>query len=315
MEQLDETVEVLDKHLEMSKKANIEARALNGSLNNLCASRQEIELELDAIENQKNRISVMEEQVGSVDEKLNLFDEAKEVFITVEERITDYNIFKEKFDDDYGEIQDRKKYIEDALLFIENSRLVAQKSNQKSEKLLQQVDRTELRQEHLNNNLQKLDLQAGKLESIKNKSQEIEARFEQMDGLMIDLEQKKLQILGMSNRFSEMEKSGENTLTELNSMFSEADEKIDKLTGFYNMVDVMLESRIAQEKEDYNLVSNNVKTAKSNQLKLPEHKQDGILSLYLNHKWKAELISERMKIDLALVKTVIANHARTTAKK
>ena len=134
-----------------------------------------------------------------------------------------------------------------------------------------------------------------------------------MDGLCVDFEQKQKQIAQMSSRLNDFKDKGGVLLEELSSMFSEGDERMERLSSFYQMVDATLEARMGQESEvlfdnfETKLPSKGKRKKGKNEA-LSEHKHDGILSLYLNHKWEAELIAERMKLDLPLVRTVIASH-------
>ena len=318
MQQLDESLHVLDQRLEAVHKESAGLAEFGQDIESLRASRRELDSELHILESQRKRLGETEKHLTAINEKMSLLGDAKQLALSIEKRVVHFNEFKENFDHYFGEFQERKQYIEEALEHIEKSRQKASLSNEQSQELLEKVQRTEARQGHLHDRLEQFELRASRLEAMQKQIKEVEIRFEQMDGLMIDLEQKQKQIGGMSQRFDDIKEKGEETIEELSSMFSEADEKIDKLTGFYHVVDTMIDSRLRQEEEDSavspSLPGSSKKSRKQKQGNLPDHKHDGILSLYLNHKWQPDLIAERMKIELSTVKAVIASHLNSSVK-
>ncbi|HBS03360.1 MAG TPA: hypothetical protein DEA96_00240, partial [Leptospiraceae bacterium] len=134
-----------------------------------------------------------------------------------------------------------------------------------------------------------------------------------------DLEAKQSQIGSMARKIESIQSSGEVVRTELESILSEADEKMDRLGAFYQTVDRMLEEaeRVHQMEEQFELsraesqrepATAGARKSRSNS-SLSDWKKEGILSLYLNHKWEPDLIAERMKLDPAVVKAVIASNS------
>lgn len=211
---------------------------------------------------------------------------------------------------------DRRKFVENAVRHIENSKNQAQNAGETAEKLMQKVERAELRQDHMQESIQSLESRANRLSGLEKEMQRVEARFEQMDGLLIDLEEKQKQIHAMGKRIEEMRESGDDVRQELESLVTEADEKMDRLTAFYQTVDALLDeaarfdSTGAEFSENLAPIQKGRGKAGNGKAPVPEHKRNGILSLYLNHKWDADLIAERMKIDPSVVRAVISSHSK-----
>ena len=304
IDQLDESMETLDKRLVFLQKENKHIDVYAKNFEKLRLGRKEVESELRILENQKERLHEIERQLQEIYDKMNFLSDARQMAIGIEKRAEEFVIFKDTFDQYFGSIQDRKNYIEEALSQIEKSRNESLQANRQAQNVLENMDRTELRQTHLNNRLEQFEVRANHLEGMQEKAKDIESRFEQMDGLMIDLEMKQKQIASMSQRFDGIRLQGNNCLEELNSMFTEADEKMDKLSSFYQMIDTMVETRLQQSNEDLRLST----PRKFQKEIISEEKKDGILSLHLNHKWSPELIADRMKLELPLVKTIIQSH-------
>ncbi len=306
--QLDATLEVMDAQLQEARKenANIEGYAQNFA--KMRSERKEVESELRLLETQRERMNEAQRQIAQVQDQMSSLGEAKRMAVSMEERIKYFHQFKESFDHYFGDMKAKSQYIEESLGLLENSRQEVLKASQSAAKLIDNVNRTELRQQHLHDRLQQFELRANALENMQNRVDAVEARFEQMDGLMLDLEQKQKQIGSMNQRFIEFSEKGKLHIEELNSLFAEADERMDKLTSFYQVLDTMVDSRMAKEAESAPPLRNERKSREDTET-LSQHKREGILSLYLNHKWEPELIAERMKLDLPLVRMVISKHA------
>jgi hypothetical protein len=103
----------------------------------------------------------------------------------------------------------------------------------------------------------------------------------------------------MSKRLSEISDKGGYIKNELESLVSEAIEKMDKLSAFYETVEKMLQEADRATKDSKEIPE------KKRQI-LDEWKKEGILTLYLKHKWDPELIAERLNIDISLVRAVIS---------
>ncbi len=310
----DDTLETLTERLNVAREENSKLDEYARNFEALRANRKELESELRLLENQRERMTEIEQiffnvekQAELLNEKFNSIDEAEELARKIEKRIVQFNEFKESFETYFGELGERRKFVENALLHIEKSRTQARQASELAETLVQQVERADLRQTDMRQGLQELETRANSLVRMEGQIQKVEARFEQMDGLLLDLDEKQKQISVMGKKVEEIRLSGEDVREELASLLGEADEKMDRLSAFYQTVEAMLDeaSRLGESAEEPGR-----KGRRAAGGTVPEYKRNGILSLYLNHKWEPDLIAERMKIDPSVVRAVIASHSK-----
>ncbi|MEQ9367057.1 MAG: hypothetical protein RIF32_22675 [Leptospirales bacterium] len=317
---LDETLEVLSGRLELAQQENSKLDEYVHNFETVRASRKEIESELRLLENQRERMTETEQQLFNVEKqleelhlKLSGLDRAEELAGKIEKRIVQFNDFKDSFEKYFGEMGERRKFVESAVHHIEASRDQARSASDTAVQLLKKVERVELRHEHMQEGLSDLENRATRLRGLESEIQRVEARFEQMDGLLIDLEEKQKQISVMARRVEELRDGGEETRQELASLVAESEEKMDRLTAFYETVDALVDQANRFDSTD-DLLDEKLtpvggrRGRKAAAQGVPEHKRNGILSLHLNHKWDADLIAERMKIDPSIVRAVIASH-------
>jgi chromosome segregation ATPase len=251
---------------------------------------------LDTVE---NRFSSLSDKIQEVEVKLVNIESADKIAERIEQRLLKFEEYRKAFEDFFKELTERRRYIENALRAIEKSRKEALEAGENAKELMQKLELFEIRKDNIQEELEALEKKVAELKDIDIKFKEIEARFEQIDVLMTDLEKKQSQISVMSKRLSEISDKGGYIKNELESLVSEAIEKMDKLSAFYETVEKMLQEADRATKDSKEIPE------KKRQI-LDEWKKEGILTLYLKHKWDPELIAERLNIDISLVRAVIS---------
>ena len=306
--QLENTLDIIHKKLDFAQKERMHIEEYIQNTESLRINRKEVESEIRLLESQRTRLTEAEKQMDLIQEKTASLGEVKELSLYIEKRIAHFNEFRQSFDQYFGEMRDRSAFIEKSLEQVEVTRNQFTLAEASMSKLTGTVERTEIRQNHLHEKLQKFETRAEGLESAYHKIQKVESRFEQMDGLMLDLEEKRKQISVMSNRVNEFEGKSNSTMKELDSTLAEADEKMNQLSSFYQLIEDLIDSKTNQNSETSSLQEKTVLSKKKKAEIISDHKKDGILSLYLNHKWSPELIAEKTRVDLSLVQVVISSH-------
>jgi len=314
---LDETLEVMTERVSMAKDENSHMDEFMRNFEQLKLNRKEIESELKSIESQKKRLLEVEERFESLEKesqditlKMTMLAEGEKIADRVEERIREMAEFQGTFDKYFSEMNERKNFIEKAVRYMEKARLQVKTAHDAADRMLSKVDRAEMRQEEIEKYLALVESRASMLKKMEEEIQKVESRFEQMDGLMTDLDGRQKQVGLMARKIEEVKTSGEEIKVEMESLLQEADEKMERLSAFYQTIDRILDSApdTSEDMLEVAALPAARKGRKSLAAGLPEWKKDGILSLYMNHKWDADLIAERMKIDPSIVKAVIASH-------
>lgn len=320
--QLDETVEILSDRLQLAREENGKLDEYVRNFEAVRSTRKELESELRALESQRIRLSEVDNQVKLIDQQLSelttkfhLLAESEEKAALAEERIQQLEEARATLDHYFEQLSDKRRFVENAIRYIEKSRVQAKGAGETAKKLLEKMERAEIRQTHINEEIQTLETRASSIKNMESEIQKVEARFEQMDGLMIDLEKKQSQIGAMFRRTDELKGRGEEIRTELESLLGEADEKMERLSAFYQTVETMVDNagmvtdgyETLPEAAAVPVGSGKGRNSKSAP-RLADWKRDSIMQLYLNHKWEADLIAEKMKLDPAIVRAVIQNH-------
>lgn len=314
VEQLDETIETLTERLNLAREENSRIDEYVRNFEALRLNRKEIESELRALEGQRERLMQAEQslfeldrQIEGVDQRLSAVHEAENLARQIEKRVHQFNEFKDSFEKYFGDLSERRSFIERALHRVEQTQKQAAQSSEAAEKLLGAVDRTDHRLEDMQQGLIELETRIAALTRMEKKIELVEARFEQMEGLLTDLGKKQQQIGVMAGRIDDIRQNGEELGKELGSLIQEAEEKMDRLSALYSTV----ESAVDQsDRATADAPDNGRRRRGPAAVSLNDQKRNGILSLYLNHKWEPDLIAERLRIDPAVVRTVIASHGK-----
>ena len=308
---IDEALSLLNDRLRDVRAENEKLESFSESVESLRAGRKEVEGELRLLESQRARLSETEQQLISVEKsmellggKVALLADSEDMAEDIDRKVVELNEMREEFDGYLRRINGEKEVLSAALEKIENSQNDAGELSARSTDLLTKIERADLRQKDIQENLRSLEKRFTDMRGMESQIHNVEARFEQMDGLLMDLEKKQNQIRTMSKRMEDIRHTGDDTKTELESLLGEADEKMDRLTAFYELLDKTMDSRL----DTHNETPKPVGKKKRSTSGLPDWKRDGILSLHLNHKWEADLIAERMKIEPSTVRAVIASH-------
>ncbi len=316
--QLDETVEILSDRLQLAREENGKIDEYVRNFEQMRISRKELENELRALESQRGRLNEVDSQVRMIDAQLSelttkfhLLAESEEKAAQAEERIIQLEEARLKLDHYFEQLGEKRRFVENAIRYIEKSRIQAKGVGETAKNLLEKMERAEIRQTHINEEIQTLETRASSIQNMEGEIQKVEARFEQMDGLLIDLEKKQSQIGAMFRRTEDLKTRGEEIRSELESLLSEADEKMDRLSAFYQTVENLVDSRLepgnVPEAMAVPVGAAAGRQTKKTGPRMADWKRDSIMQLYLNHKWEAELIAEKMKLDPAIVRAVISS--------
>ncbi len=304
---LDETLEVLADRLALAGEENRRMDDVVRNLESLRSSRKELESELRLLESQRGRLGEAEKHFEALESRLNGLqdrfldlDRAQKEAVALEGKLRSLQESRESLDRFFSDLGERKKFLENAVRYIEGSRQQALKAGESAEKLLETVGRAEMRQEDVGKQLSELESRAASLSKLDREFQKVEARFEQMDGLFSDLDSKQKQVAAMVRRTEEMRTGADRLREDLESIVSEADEKMERMSAFFQVVDQFL--------EEHPMDFSGQAERPSDSTGLSDVKRNGILSLYLNHKWEPDLIAERMRLEPAVVRAVIASH-------
>ncbi|MBX7057128.1 MAG: hypothetical protein K1X75_03610 [Leptospirales bacterium] len=316
VEQLDQTIETLSDRLALAREENSRIDEYVKNFESLRMSRKEIESELRALEGQRDRLMAaeqsffeLERQIDGVDQRLGAVRQAEDLARQIDKRVHQFNEFKDSFEKYYGELGERRQFVEKSLQRMEQAHKQSVQSAEEAQRLLASVDRADHRQSDLQQGLAELEARINGLNRMEKKIELVESRFEQMEGLFADLGEKQRQIGAMAGRVEEMRLSGEEVGKELGSLIQEADEKMDRLAALYHTV----ESAVDQSLHATEAPAEGPRRKRSPAAaSVADQKRNGILSLYINHKWDPELIAERLRIDPAIVRTVIASHNKSS---
>ena len=312
-EKLDETVEILSDRLDMAREENSKIDQYVRNLEAVRLSRKELERELQLLDVQRSKIADTEKYISNINgkveelhDRMDVISAGEQMADRMEERVIHLSEYKDSFEKFFIDMSEKKKYMENAIRFIEKSKQQVKDAKETAEKLLQKVERAEIRQIDMDQNLQTMESKTNLLNNMEDEIQKVEARFEQMEGLMKDMENRQKQIGTMNRRMEEIRTEGEDLKTEMESLLNEADEKMERLSAFFQTVEKMIDTKDTgvDSREDEMFDRSRKKSASG----VADWKREGILSLYLNHKWEPDLIADRMKIDPAVVRAVISSH-------
>lgn len=311
---LDEAVTALTARMNEARSERSEMDAFFSKLESLKEIRQKLEKEVGylterriLLDGAEDRFASLTGQIQELEARFATVEGADRVLERIEERMLKFDEYRKSFESFFRDLADRRKYFETTLNAVEKSKKEAADSATMAKGFLDQLERIDLRRDSAKKEVEALEKRVAGLQHMDREFQKVEARFEQMETLLTDLEQKQDQIATMSKKIGEIAKQSDYMRGELESLLSEAGEKMDRLSAFYETVDQMLhdadrasattESRTEPKPADRKKAAG-----------LEEWKKEGILSLYVNHKWEPELIAERMKIDVATVRSVIGTY-------
>lgn len=309
---LDETVEILTNRLRLAEEENKKLDEYVENFEAVRNGRREMEAELRSLQLQKDRIdetqrmiAAIHEQSKEIKERYGELENSEEIADRLEERMNTLVEMQADFEKSYSEIAEKKKLLEQTIRVMENSKKQAVEARQAAEALVARVDRAEFRQNEVDKHVEGMEVRVVKLGKLEKDIEKVESRFMQMEGLMTDLEEKQKQIGSMFRKIEEIQEHGEEIKTELESTVTEADEKMERLTAFFQTVERIVEENLDRTNE----AGTSREGRKSKKRAGAEAiRRESILSLHLNHKWDADLIADRLKMDAATVRAII-NHA------
>lgn len=314
---LDEAVQTLSRKLEEAREDRRRMEDFFGRVEGLRDIRENLEKEVGYLTERKILLDGAEErfhslsgQIQDLEARFATVEGADHVLERIEERMLKFEEYRRAFEAFFKDLADRRKYFETTLQAVEKSKKEAQDAATAARSSMGEMERIDIRKDSARKEIEDLEKRVAGLQHMDREFQRVEARFEQMETLLTDLEQKQDQIATMSKKIGEIARQSDFMRQELASLVSEAGEKMDRLSAFYETVDHMISEADHHTKEP-ETVRGSAQPAKGSSKKaggLEEWKKEGILSLYVNHKWEPELIAERMRLEVSVVRAVIASY-------
>lgn len=137
-----------------------------------------------------------------------------------------------------------------------------------------------------------------RIESLFRKKEEIrsvEAKFEKIEDLMVDLSERHKQISILQHRMEDLRAGAIVAKEDLEGLLGEADDKFEKLSGFLDAVGAV--------------TSGSGKSKDSSKDYLIQRKKATVLNLYHNFQWPAETIAEKLNLETGLVNTILQSES------
>ena len=125
----------------------------------------------------------------------------------------------------------------------------------------------------------------------------VEAKFDKVENLMMDLSTKHKQISTLSKRVETLKVDTEDMREGLEELLQEAEDKFQKLSDYLHHVEAFTETH-----KSITVPKSNSKESKNENLK---KKKATIINLYENYAWSPEVISEKLNMDLSLVEEIL----------
>ncbi|EKO16075.1 SpiroCoCo family coiled-coil protein [Leptospira kirschneri] len=155
------------------------------------------------------------------------------------------------------------------------------------------VEILEAREKEIAETVRKTD---DRIESLFRKKEEIrsvEAKFEKIEDLMVDLSERHKQISTLQHRMEDLKNGAMVVKDDLEGLLGEADDKFEKLSGFLDAVGNVTSGKSKDSSKDH----------------LIQRKKATVLNLYHNFQWPAETIAEKLNLETGLVNTILQSES------
>jgi chromosome segregation ATPase len=300
--ELDSKIGELKNNLQLVNSENDKVDEFMERLSGLKDMRKDLEAEISKVE---KRQKVIDEFEGSLSTVLNLSDSVTAKIKGLEnnrEKIDEIDRGMKRFSEIFRTIDTRFEEVLEHRAELDETNRKLQESSVRAEQFSQ-------RAEEIEGGLEKVRKKAGTvfsfLKEIETKSllltsreediRAVEARFEEIEDLGIDLDERVKQIQSMAQKVEKMRSWMEKQQDELKELGYEAENKIQKLTDFMDGM------------ETPGLLTKSMRSAPA--VDSQQSKRDFILELAKNRKWTVDEISQHLNLDKGYVNTVLSTSA------
>lgn len=260
------------------------------------------------LENEIDRIQARENDLAEIDRKIDsLFEAVRDVksiagdisekeksLKNIDETLNKYSAMETMIIDKMNSLEETKKEIG-----IIHSMMAENKGD--STELLQKIADIEhglgiltIRENELTENLEKVEMKASNLLQKDKEIRAVEAKFNQIEDLMGDLSERHTQVSALQGRMEYLKKDMTEMKDELEGLLSEADEKFDKLSAFFDVISATGGS-----------ASGSAAIKSKNDVDMSKRKAATVKQLYDKFHWSSDIIAEKLNIEKSLVDTII----------
>ena len=241
-DKLHATVTTLTEKLEVTQRENLKLDELTVHYEEVQTQRSELTKSIAILMREYKEFKKQEKLIRKLDGRFSRVDEAKEITEELQQQITQIHELKDNTDSYVAKLYKSKEKFESLSDDFQENEHKTREAIQAANHAKKTLDKFDYRQTEILKHIGQLEKRSNHLQKLENNILKVEARFEQMDTLLLDLEEKQKQTSVIGATFQDYKKKSDDVSQELSSLIGEAEEKMDKLVTFYEMIEATQES-------------------------------------------------------------------------
>ena len=238
-------------------------------------------------------LDVLNKKTDEMKEKILLLNSVDEKIKKLMEIQKDFEIKAETIFD----VNERIRSVTESLLILESNEADV---SYKLQEILGELSSFQKREKELQESIQSIELKTAFLQGRDMDVKSIEAKFDKVENLMMDLSARHKQIATMQNRIETLRNEVETMKDSLEGLLDEADNRFEKLSDFLSVVDTVTSPYSTKTGKNQ---SNPTNSKADNEI--IKKKKATVLQLHDNFDWDADRIASKLNLEKSLVETII----------
>ena len=312
------TVQTLNTLMEKLREEGHNLQEYSRGLDQLKSAKREMDTEIRMLETQKIRIEQIENELNratNVCEIINkrtveLHDKISTI-TSIDNKLVDMTRMQEELESKISEVKAASSKIYEISTALQSTNRMGDQISERLGSLEKELDRVESKEAEISEHIFTIAEKATAIESRSMDLKSVEAKFDKVEHLMMDLSTKHKQVATMQKRIESLKADSEEMREGLEGLLQEADDKFRKLSDFLNHVEGFVENQSRPNPVPRQTVIQPPPRAvpssreREAMLEMSKKKKATVLNLYENYSWSTDTIAEKLNMEKSMVEAII----------
>ncbi len=317
MRESEGTVQTLNALMDKLRDEGHNLQEYSRGLDQLKLAKKDMDTEIRLLETQKIRIEQIENELNRATNVCDLINKRTEelhdkisTITSIDNKLVDMTRMQDELESKISEVKAASSKIYEISQSLQSTNRMGDQISERLLSLERDLERVELKEVEISDHIYTIAEKANEIESRSMDLKSVEAKFDKVEHLMMDLSTKHKQVATMQKRIETLKADSEEMREGLEGLLVEAEDKFQKLSDFLNNVEGFIESRGTTQQPQRPTVlpptpKQTTPREREAMIEMSKKKKATVLNLYENYSWSTDTIAEKLNMEKSMVEAII----------
>jgi chromosome segregation ATPase len=312
------TVQTLNVLMDKLREEGHNLQEYSRGLDQLKLAKKDMDTEIRLLETQKIRIEQIENELNRATNVCDLINKRTEelhdkisTITSIDNKLVDMTRMQDELESKISEVKAASSKIYEISQSLQSTNRMGDQISERLLSLERELERVESKEVEISDHIFTIAEKANEIESRSMDLKSVEAKFDKVEHLMMDLSTKHKQVATMQKRIETLKADSEEMREGLEGLLVEADDKFQKLSDFLNNIEGFIETKgtSSQVPQRPTVIQPPPKATTPREreamIEMSKKKKATVLNLYENYSWSTDTIAEKLNMEKSMVEAII----------